>query len=205
MSKLMSVFEKFNLVEKLEDETTTENSEEIKEYMKNEQDVDVDLSSVELAVPAKENYQDVKKINTDSEKNISIEDIYKKFGMNGNGVNTIFMLEKFINALPEKLPLDIKKDSVINILEASNTDLNMLINDGEKRLDILTNFAKDFSQSTSQAIERCKAEIVKLNSLIKNYEEQIYLKESMLLEQNNDIKAETEKINNTINFFKNSN
>lgn len=203
MSKLMSVFEKFNLVEKLEDETTTENSEESKEYMNNEQNVD--LSAVELAIPAKDNNQNVKKINTDSEKNISIEDIYKKFGMNGNGVNTIFMLEKFINALPDKLPLDIKKDSVINILDASNTDLNMLINDGEKRLDILTNFAKDFSQSTSQAIERCKDEIVKLNSLIKDYEEQIYLKESMLLEQNNDIKAETEKIQNTISFFKNSN
>lgn len=203
MSKLMSVFEKFNLVEKLENEASTENSEELEESVKDEPNVD--LSSVEIAVPTKDNSQTIKKINTDSEKNISIEDIYKKFGMNGNGVNTIFMLEKFINALPEKLPLDIKKDSVINILEASNTDLNMLINDGEKRLDILTNYAKDFSQSTSQAIERCKAEIVKLNSLIKDYEEQIYLKESMLLEQNNDIKAETEKIKNTMNFFKSSN
>lgn len=203
MSKLMSVFEKFNLVEKLDNETSTENLEEFKEYMKNEQNVD--LANVEIAVPAKENNQTVKRINTDSDKNISIEDIYKKFGMNGNGVNTIFMLEKFINALPEKLPLDIKKDSVINILEASNTDLNMLINDGEKRLDILTNFAKDFSSSTSQAIEKCKTEIVKLNNLIKDYEEQIYLKESMLLEQNNDIKAETEKIKNTISFFKNNN
>jgi len=203
MSKLMSVFEKFNLVEKLDNETSTENLEEFKEYIKSEQNVD--LSNVEIAVAAKENNQSVKRINTDSDKNISIEDIYKKFGMNGNGVNTIFMLEKFITALPEKLPLDIKKDSVINILEASNTDLNMLINDGEKRLEILNNFAKDFSQSTSQAIDRCKAEIVKLNNLIKDYEEQIYLKESMLLEQNNDIKAETEKINNTINFFKNNN
>jgi len=198
----MSVFEKFNLVEKVNNETSKGesiyNAEENK-YIKVEQSDE--KADVETLVKAKK--QETGK--TISDRNISIEDIYTKFGVKENGIDTIFMLGKFINALPEKLPLDIKKESVINILEASNTDLNVLISDGEKRLAILNNFAKDYSDSTAQAIEQCKSEIVKLNNSIKKLEEQIYLKESMLLQQNNEIKAETEKISGTINFFKNDN
>lgn len=208
MSKIMSVFEKLNLVEKVDNNSNHTNVISNSNLEKDDQTVELDQHAEESGInqpeAPKEN-EDTKTVDTENlDRNMSIEDIYDKFGMNGSSINTIFMLEKFINALPENLPIDIKRQSVINILKASDTNLNMLISDGEKRLSILNSFAKDYYKSTTEAVEDYKSQIAKLNTLINSYKEQIQLKESMLLEQNNVIKYETEKINSTINFFKNN-
>ncbi|MDF2881150.1 MAG: hypothetical protein K0R54_1707 [Clostridiaceae bacterium] len=206
MSKIMSVFEKLNLVEKVDNNSYQTNSISKNDSEEDNQPVElehhIDEYNTNPPEPIKEDVQAIDAENLD--RNMSIEDIYARFGMNGSSINTVFMLEKFIDALPENLPLDIKRQSVINILKASDTNLNMLISDGEKRLNILNTFAKDYYNSTTQAIVNYKSEIEKLNALINNYREQIQLKESMLSEQNNVVKYETEKINNTINFFKNN-
>lgn len=195
MSKIMSVFEKLNLVEKVEDQTKeAAGKEELSEASPSTETKSDEAKVIKNETP--------KKINFTSEKNASIKEIYSKFGMSDDGKNSIFMLEKFIEALPEKLPIDIKKETVLNILKASNTELEELISDGEKRLDILNKFSKEYNNSTVKSIAQIKAEIESLNNLIKNYEEQIYIKESLLVEQNNLIKNETEKLNNTIDMFK---
>lgn len=208
MSKIMSVFEKLNLVEKVDNNSHQTNLISSSDSEKIDQSDELEQHTYESNIiqskSTKED-EDVKAIDAENlDRNMSIEDIYSKFNLNGSSINTIFMLEKFINALPESLPIDIKRQSVINILKASDTNLNMLISDGEKRLNILNSFAKDYYKSTNEAIENYKSEIAKLNDLIKSHKEQIQLKESKLLEQNNVIKYETEKINSTINFFKNN-
>jgi len=204
MSKIMSVFEKLNIVEKVDggsDKKVTENTDEKSGSNEIEQENEVAVESVPdkgIDLPK------VDKIKVSAEKNMSVEEIYTKFGIKEGGINTIFMLDKFINALPEKLPFDIKKDSIMSILAASGADLNILISDGEKRLDILQKYSQEYSKSAGIAVEQYKSEIEKLNKLIKDYEEQIYLRESMLIEQNNGIKKESEKITAVIDFFKNN-
>ena len=53
-----------------------------------------------------------------------------------SNINTVFMLQNLINALPQDLPKDVIKQSVINIINASNIDLNELISDGEQRQEV---------------------------------------------------------------------
>lgn len=209
MSKIMSMFEKLNLVEKVDDKaykpSSISNNNLEKEATEEETiELETHTDKPDSSIPESVEEDGQSTNDYGINKNMSIADIYTNFGIKEGSINTIFMLEKFINALPENLPLDIKRQSVINILEASDTNLNMLISDGEKRLNILNTFAKDYFNSTTEKIEQYKSEIAKLNDLINNYKEQIKLKESMLLEQNNVIKYETEKINSTINFFRNN-
>lgn len=206
MSKFISVFEKLNLVEKVNDKVTV--ADEIKniddvEQAKPEQaevhDDKEDLHNVERHVE-KECTQ--RKNELAYEKNLTIQEIYSLFGIENSNINTIFMLGNFINALPESLPHNVKKQSVMNIIDASNTDLNKLLSDGDKRLSTLNQFTKEYHNSITKIIEQYKAEIIRLNNLIDNYKNQIHIKENMLEEQNNIIKYETEKISGIVDFFK---
>ncbi|GAA0724583.1 hypothetical protein GCM10008905_18720 [Clostridium malenominatum] len=204
MSKIMSMFEKFNLLEKVNNETTNENNvdndininakfEEVKNENKSENE-EVMLMNNGVEEKAIESNLDFKKI-------MNISEIYSSYGIENSNIGTVFMLGNFINALPESLPYEVKKNSVMNIIEASNTDLNKLISDGSKRVSILNEFINNYEQTTIGTIEEYKDEIFKLAQLIEKYKEQISIKETMLEEQRHIIKYEWEKINKIIDFF----
>jgi DNA repair ATPase RecN len=112
------------------------------------------------------------------------------------------MLGNFINAIPDSLPYEVRKKSVISIVASSNTDLKKLVGDGEKRLDALNKFSRDYHNSTVKAVEDYKDKIEELRNQISIYEEQIKINETLLKEQNNTIKYETDKVESIINFIK---
>ena len=201
MSKIMSMFEKLNLLEKVNNETASEDN------VHDEKNITID--EVEQAKNEKEevvlmdNRVEEKTIesNLDLNKIKNIPEIYSSYGLENSNVGTVFMLGNFINAMPESLPYDVKKNSVINVIEASNTDLNKLISDGSKRINVLSEFINSYEQATIGTIEEYKDEIFKLAQLIEKYKEQISLKETMLEEQKHIVKYEWEKINRIIGFF----
>ena len=201
----MSVFEKLNLLEKVEgqeskvDETNNNKAVVQPEIIKNE-DVRTDTKAFEPTIEAKEPKA---KVEFDLDNNMTIKEIYSSYDIENSDLNTIFMLGNFINALPENLPYEVRKQSVMNIIQASKTDFRKLISDGEKRLSILNQFGEKYYNSTINTVDGYKAEIIRLNNMINSYTEKINKKETMLEEQNNIIKYETEKISNIINFFEN--
>lgn len=208
MSKFMSVLEKMKVVEKV----NGENSDETKELLnntyegsalqKNDSKQDVEESNIKPFKMTGNNESKPVLDKSRYEKNKTIDEIYSAYDLGNSNVNTIFMLGNFINALPENLPYAVKKSSVTSIINASNTNLNVLINDGEKRLKILEQFANDYSTAVSNIIGKNKEEIKKLKQMIEYYESEIQIKETMLEEQNNIIKYENQRINNIISFFR---
>lgn len=208
MSKFMSVLEKMKVVEKV----NGENSDETKElfnktdegsiFQKNDNEQDVTESNIKPFKMTGKNESKPVLDKSRYEKNKTIDEIYSAYDLGNSNVNTIFMLGNFINALPENLPYAVKKSSVMSIINASNTNLNVLINDGEKRLKILEQFANDYSTAVSNIIGKNKEEIKKLKQMIEYYESEIQIKETMLEEQNNIIKYENQRINNIISFFR---
>lgn len=224
MSKLMSVFEKLNLVEKVNDEVQDEINNEVDNEVKDDSKIDNkidDSKTVEKKVepeniekPAKEVYtesfetinekkHDDVRLDSKYDRNMPIEQIYDLNGMENSNINTVFMLGNFINALPENLPYEVRKQSIMNIIVASNTNLRNLLSDGEKRLNVLNKYTREHHTATNNAIKEYNEEIIKLSNLINTYKEQIRIKEAMLQEQNNTIQYEMERISNIIGFFKN--
>lgn len=212
MSKIMSMFEKLNLMEKVSEETpAVSNNEtspvEVKndsiELQKNTLEKEIELPSESETITVEPRVEAVnnKKVSFQVGDNMTIEEIYSSYGIDNSNINTIFMLGNFINALPENLPYDVKKASVMNIISASNTDLNRLLSDGENRLNLLGEFIEKYENGAVNTVEEYKSEIEKLTDLIKKYKEQIRIKETKLEEQKYIIKYEAEKINSIIDFF----
>ncbi len=208
MSKFMSVLEKMRVVEKVNGEnpdgTSLDESNNINQMMPQKIDNKQGQAESNIKPFKMPNNNDNKPMQDKSkyEKNKTIDEIYSAYDLGSSNINTIFMLGNFINALPENLPYAVKRSSVTSIINASNTNLNVLINDGEKRLKVLEQFANDYSAAVSNIIVKNKEEIKKLKQMIEYYEAEIQIKETMLEEQNNIIKYETQRINNIIGFFR---
>lgn len=205
VSKIMAMLEKLSVVEKVNSETNDSTSVE---------SCDINESNeLQVLGVIQEDCENIKTYNLvdndikvvhkelNDQKNMSVSEIYSLNGLENSNINTVFMLGNFINALPENLPHDVKKSSVMNIVQASNTDLSKLLSDGKRRINVLNKFESDYRSSTSNDIKECQLEIIKLKELINNYEEQIRRKEIMLEEQNHIIKYETQKIGSIINIF----
>lgn len=201
----MSMFEKLSLVEKVSDETA-ENTTVQEERVSEDKVIKESEGESKVILEETPNFEESTGAEEDfinHEKNMEIEEIYSLYGIENSNLQTVFMLGNYINALPENLPQDIKKSSVINILNVSSIDLNKLLSDGEKRLGILDEFMQEYQQSIQQTISGYKAQIEKLSKLIDQYNDQIQIRRTMLEEQNHMVKYETQKINNIVSFFRN--
>ncbi|WP_315113529.1 hypothetical protein [Clostridium intestinale] len=211
MSKLISVLEKLNVVEKVQQEVSNNDSTN-KNIIKKEaspkeaspkEDSKISVSTQQETkvftspTPHKNNFE-----NSTIDKSLDISEIYALFGIDSNKTNTIFMLGQFINAIPESLPHDIRKESVMNILTAAKSNFTDLIKDGEIRLNTLNDFTAKFHDTVNSKIDEYNMEISKLKSLISDYEIKIENKKNMLSKQDSTVKYELQKINSIINFFK---
>ncbi len=206
MSKFMSILEKMRVVEKVNGEAPVVEETAVKNGLDEIMPIDNMETQKESTIKAyKTNGRSENGVMQDKSKyenNKSINEIYAYYDLDNSNINTIFMLGNFINALPENLPYVVKRSSVTSIINASNANLNALLNDGEKRLKVLEQFSNDYTAAINEIISKNKEEIKKLKNMIEYYEAEINIKENTLEEQNNIIKYENQKINAIISFFK---
>lgn len=210
MSKIMSILEKYNLVEKgITEEpknTNDENNIQLSKALSSEKNIlEIQVGDLkedfEEAEPVINEQSSKVEIDTVYEKKMMIKEIYSLYGLENSDINTVFMLQNFINALPQNLPKEIIKESVINIINASKIDLNQLLYDGERRLEVLGKVMEGYHNQTNKRISEYKEEMDRLSSLISDYERQIKVKESILEEQIYLIKCEVQKVDGIIDFF----
>lgn len=208
MAKFMSILEKYNLVEKASKENSEIPSVEVLAS-------DVEINSASIVQKQVTDTEDglIPENNTnssrlsdidvyiDKDKKISIAEIYNQNSLDNSDINTVFMLQNLINALPQNLPQDIIKQSVLGVINASKIDLNHLLLDGEKRLEVLNKVMGTYHNQTVKKISEYKEEIARLSKLINSYNDKIKVKESLLEDQKYLVDYEVQKVTNIIDFF----
>lgn len=144
---------------------------------------------------------------TDYEKNnthtnfMSVQQIYNNLNMEKEGINTIYIIDNFSKALPENLPTEVKKQSVLGLISASDMKLETLTQDGEKRLSELMKFMDGFSQKTEKVISESKLEIKKLEQQINKFKKIIKDREKLQEEQKATVNYEIERVQNIMDFI----
>ena len=204
MEEKRSIFEKFRLVERIEKEQHLENVEE--------KDLDIDAEkNAETKIANEENINKysinaVNSLNKDIKKNanilLSVDEIYSKFQLENIKVNTIFLVDSYIKALPDNLPMDIKRQSVLNIIRASDMEAGKLINDGQDRLKALETFIVDVSEETKKIINGYEKQIQELMNMIEEYKKIINDRKRFQEEQNACVDYELQKVQNIVDFIK---
>lgn len=222
-----SILEKLGLIEKVENEDNNEqvtaNIEEIKETKEKEAKEIKDVKEAVTVEKEKKEFVDYMKsaeiqkeqktsaeLRNDSEdpvatvkkkKLLKIEEIYKNYDVFSDGINSLSIVESFQKALPDYLPTDVKRESILNIIASSNVRLDSLVKDGNDKLNCLKDFSKSFNDESSEVILNFEYEINKLNEKIKNFKTAIDNMKKLQSEQDFTVKYEIDKINNILQFI----
>lgn len=229
MGKMMSLLEKYKLVEK--DDTTENldtqvsqsemdevNSHNILEAEDNVQVNGTQLQETDALVTDESSLTSSTHISietTPSEETPSqtsefyhelqnIDDIYRSYDLNDIPITqTAYHLENLIHALPNELPEYVKKTTVSNIITASAIDMQTLLNDGMTRYNSLNAFLETFTAVNMEEIATLKQEIEKLSAIIAGYHQEIKLKETLIQKEATIIETEEARLNSILTFFKN--
>lgn len=138
------------------------------------------------------------------EKNklLTIDEIYRNAHLDSDVKKSIFMADVYIKAIPENLPLDIKRETVLNIMKVSNISLDDLLNDAYKRIDSLNTVLEETVATTQEVFERNEATIKELQKRIEDLKEVNNNRRKFQEDQNTMIEYEIQKIINLVEFVK---
>lgn len=132
---------------------------------------------------------------------LKVDEIYEQKSLNYDKKKTIFMVDEFINALPDSLPMDVKRESVKNIITASGIDLENLMEDAYKRLDTLNKEMDMQLNATNKIITDSNIAIAELESKILEIKKQINERKKRQDESKHGIEYETQRIINIVEFI----
>lgn len=145
--------------------------------------------------------QDYEKKSISKEVLLGVDEIYARQGLNYDKRKTIFMVNEFIQALPESLPIEIKRTSVKNIVAASGINLNELMNDAYIRLETLNQTLQGQIEATEGIIERNNKSIEALETQILEIKKANTERHKKQEESKNAIEYETQRILNIVQFI----
>ncbi len=192
--KKKSLFEKLGLVEAVE-----QTDEEQSEPQNNKRNEEPNRSNV---IPMSEN----KLLNPEQKskaQKLSIDEIYTIYSLSPRtATNTVYLIDHFLKALPSNLPIEIKKQSLNSLLEASHIDLSDLLNDGRDRSELLNQYLENFTMDLEDIISENKKAIEALKEEITNHNSVIEERSRTLDEQKSIVKFEIQKISSIMDFVR---
>ena len=133
-------------------------------------------------------------------KLLYIEDIYMNYDIKTEGINSLSIIENFKRALPDYLPADVKRQSILNIIASSYVNIDSLINDGKGKLECLDDFLNSSTSESDLLISDFEKGIDNLNEKINNYKICIDNIKKMHKEQEYIVKYEIERLNDILEF-----
>ena len=212
-----SILEKLGLIEKIENEADDNEQTNEKEQIIPVETEKPQLKESEIQIDAQVDAKEkpateVKPSNAvkdlidpisvvKKKRLLKIEEIYNNYNVNSEGIKSLCIVESFQKALPDYLPKDVKRESILNIIASSNVQVESLIKDGNDKLNCLKDFSQLFINESNDIILSFENEITELNEKIKNFKTAIDNMKSLQNEQDFTVKYEIDKINNILEFL----
>ena len=193
------ILEKLGLVEPIEEKKPEMETEKI---VSSDPSI-LDTKKVDEDVSAGiEDRLDVLIESYEKNKFINIDDLYRSKNLDKDVKQTIFIAEVFMKALPENLPIDIKKKSALNIIEASGLKKDELLNDAYIRIDALNTVLEDVVAKTAEIKAKNEKSIRELEERIamlkRSTEERLAFEEK----QSSVVEYEIQRIINIVDGIK---
>ncbi|NLC67249.1 MAG: hypothetical protein GX754_00355 [Clostridiaceae bacterium] len=151
------------------------------------------------------NVQESTGIYNDYDNLEQVNSIYERYGTAQDGLNTVFIAETYLKTLPDFLPSEIKRKTVLDIIRSGGINPEDLLKDGEERKEALNNFYQKFSQTTERKIKELEAEIDKLTESIQANKKAIMDRNKLQEEQTALINYEFQRLQKIMKFLQGEN
>lgn len=138
------------------------------------------------------------------EKNklLSIDDIYRNARLTLDTKKSIFMVDILSKTLPENLPIDVKRETVLSLMNVSDLKKDNLLNDAYQRIDTLNTVLEETVETSEEIIEKNNKTIEELKKRIEELESINDDRLEFQQDQNTLIEYEIQKIINLVDFVK---
>lgn len=194
-----SILEKLGLVELVEEKSP---EAEIVEVKKVEETVVVP-PVIKAQVPSEiEEKLDVLIESYEKNKFLSIEEVYRNKNLDKDVKQSIFIAEVFMKALPENLPIDIKRKSTLNILDASGLKKEDLLNDAYIRIDALNTVLEETVAKTAELKANNELSVRELEERIEILKRNVEERHEFEEKQTSVIEYEIQRVINIVDGIK---
>ena len=214
-----NIFEKLGLIEAVEE--TNEENELLKDSFDNSEEVidellnvkEIDKTIIKREEEIIENQDKIDKDDIENkldvliesyEKNrlLSIDDIYRNARLTLDTKKSIFMVDILSKTLPENLPTDVKRGTVLSLMEVSELNKDSLLNDAYQRIDSLNTVMEETVETTETIINKNNMTISELKKRISELEKINDERVEFQKDQNTLIEYEIQKVINLVDFVK---
>lgn len=199
-----SILEKLGLVELVEEKSPEVETVEKNETVKVEEKVEPVVTPVVKPQQPSEIEEKLDVLIESYEKNkfLSIEEVYRNKNLDKDVKQSIFIAEVFMKALPENLPIDIKKKSTLNILEASGLKKEELLNDAYIRIDALNTVLEETVAKTAEMKAKNDNSIKELEERIEMLKRNVEERNEFEEKQTSVIEYEIQRVINIVDGIK---
>jgi len=139
-----------------------------------------------------ENYTD-RFLNTD--------ELYDALALRSKKQDTIYLIEEYLQTLPDSLPDSSRRDIVSKLLAASGFDYDLLMGDGVLRVKMLKEYAERFARHTDDYIAARQAELDELDQQIIRTRRLIENRKELHKKQFFSIEAEAQRLKEVLTFI----
>ena len=132
---------------------------------------------------------------------MGIEELYDALALKVKRTDTIYLIEEYLNSLPDSLPDESRRDIVSKIVSASGFDYDLLMGDGVLRVKMLKEYAERFSRHTDEYVAERQAELDELDRQIQSIRGLIENRMELHKKQFFTIEAEAQRLKDILTFI----
>ncbi|MCL2629052.1 MAG: hypothetical protein FWD44_10245 [Oscillospiraceae bacterium] len=142
--------------------------------------------------PRPENYTD---------RYLNVNELYDALALRSKKTDTIYLIEDYLQTLPDSLPDSSRRDIVSKLLAASGFDFDLLMGDGVLRVKMLKEYAERFARHTDDYIAARQAELDELDQQIMRTRRLIENRKELHKKQFLTIEAEAQRLKEILTFI----
>jgi len=132
---------------------------------------------------------------------LTTEELYNALALRSKKTDSIYLIEEYLQTLPDSLPDAQKRDIVKRLLSTSGFDYDLLMGDGVLRVKMLKEYAERFARHTDDYIADRQAELDEYDQQILRTRKLIENRKDLHKKQFFSIEAEAQRLKEILTFI----
>ena len=132
---------------------------------------------------------------------LNTEELYDALSLRSKKTDSIYLIEEYLQTLPDSLPDAQRRDIVNKLISASGFDYDLLMGDGVLRVKMLKEYAERFARHTDDYIAARQAELDELDQQILRTRRLIENRKDLHKKQFFSIEAEAQRLKEILTFI----
>ena len=136
-----------------------------------------------------------------TDRYLEVDDLYEALSIRSKKTDSIYLVEEYLNTLPDSLPDESRREIVAKIVTASGFDFDRLMGDGVLRVRMLKEYAERFAQYTEDYVAARNTELNELEQQIMRVRTLIEGRRELHKKQFFTIEAEAQRLKDILTFI----